>query len=201
MGVLHELNEETDEAIEEFTKSIEGDPGNEALVIELSRKLVQLKRYTKAEELLTRATARPQASANLFARLGLVYYFLGKKEQAITANNTALKKNPRLLSAYQNLFQLYLQSNQHDDALKVLERASVQPEGQATKCARANLRHESDGRRPGSQRVAQVLPDPIRLRPPTQRQGAAESSLRLCIMVPGQVQHAQPVHRLHIVRG
>src|SRR5438094_357867 len=131
MGVLHELNEETNEAIEEFTKSIEGDPGNEALVIELSRKLVQLKRYTKAEELLTRATARPQASANLFARLGLVYYFLGKKEQAITANNTALKKNPRLLSAYQNLFQLYLQSNQHDDALKVLERASLQSDPQA----------------------------------------------------------------------
>ena len=74
MGVLHELNDQTDAAIEAFTKSLELDPDNEPLVLELSRKLIQLKRYAKAEELLARATARPNASATLFARLGVVYY-------------------------------------------------------------------------------------------------------------------------------
>jgi tetratricopeptide (TPR) repeat protein len=128
MGVLHELNEETDQAIEEYRKSIDLDPDNESLVIELSRKLLQQKRYAKAEELLTRATSRPNASANLFARLGVAYYFLGKTNQAVAANHTALKKNPRLMAAYQNLLQLYIQANQYDDAVKVLDRAAAQPQ-------------------------------------------------------------------------
>ena len=88
--------------------------------------MLQFKKNDKALELLVNATARPDASAALFARLGLVYALMEKPEQAIQANHTAIRKAPRSFAGYHNLARLYLQAGKHEEGLKVLDQAAKQ---------------------------------------------------------------------------
>lgn len=126
-GVIHEMNDETEAALEEFYQAGLDDVNNETLVLEVTRRLLQNKQPEKALELLTRAAAQPNASGALFARLGVVYSQLGKTEQAIAADRIAIKRSPESLAGYQNLFVNCLQSKQQQEALKVLDEAARQP--------------------------------------------------------------------------
>jgi tetratricopeptide (TPR) repeat protein len=126
-GVIHDMNDETEAALEEFYKAGVDDLGNEGLVLEVTRRLLQNKQPEKALDLLTRATAQPNASGALFARLGLVYSQLGKTEQAIAADRAAIKRAPESLAGYQNLFMNCLQSKQEREALRILDEAAKQP--------------------------------------------------------------------------
>jgi tetratricopeptide (TPR) repeat protein len=127
-GVIHDINEESDLALEEFYKAAMADPGNEQLVLELSRRFLQAKQPEKALGILTKAVQMPNASGALFAQLGMVYSRAGKNDLAIRANQTAIKKMPRSLAGYQNLFQIQMQNAQQGEALNTLERAAKQPD-------------------------------------------------------------------------
>jgi tetratricopeptide (TPR) repeat protein len=127
-GVLHDLNDETDLALQEFFKAAQGDPDDEVLILEVSRRFTQNKQPDKALQVLLPAAARPQASGALLARLGFVYTQLGQSAKAIEANRAAIKKLPRLLSGYQNLFLNYMQANQPDNALGLLDEAANLPD-------------------------------------------------------------------------
>ncbi len=128
-GVIHEMENDSDAALREYYQAALLDPDDEALILEVSRRLLQNKQPDKALELLTRAAARPRASGAILARLGFVYSQLGKPEQAAAANRAAIKKSPDRLSAYQNLFLNYLQNQQPQEALKVLDDAAKQLTG------------------------------------------------------------------------
>ena len=130
-GVIHDLNDESDLALEEFYKAAMADTGNERLVLDLSRRFVQAKQPEKALEILTKATALPSASGTLFARTALVYLQLGKNDLAIAASQVAIKKMPRSLAGYQNLFNAQMQSRLYAEALKTLEQATKQPDTDA----------------------------------------------------------------------
>jgi tetratricopeptide (TPR) repeat protein len=123
-GVVHEMNDETEAALEEYYKSAIDDPTDESLVLEVSRRLIQNKQFEKALEILTRATAAPGASGLLYARLGVVYGQLGKLDQAVAAGRTAIKRSPDELAGYQNLFVNFLQNKQPAEALKILDDAA-----------------------------------------------------------------------------
>ena len=127
-AVIHELNEEPELAVEEYFKAAGADLSNESLVLDVSRRLLQLKQNERAKDLLSVATADPDASGELFARLGLVYSILNEKEKAIAANRKAIQKTPSSFDGYQHLGQIYLQSKQFDEGLKVLDEAASQPD-------------------------------------------------------------------------
>ncbi|HEX4644115.1 MAG TPA: tetratricopeptide repeat protein [Verrucomicrobiae bacterium] len=129
LGIIRDLDEEPEEALGEYSKAVMEDPANEELVLELTRRYLQRQEpeNDKALEVLQRATSLPGASGALFARLGLVYSRLGKNDLAIEASKTAIQKAPRALAGYQNLFIIYLQTNQYPEALKVLNQAARQP--------------------------------------------------------------------------
>ena len=131
MGVVHEVNDEPDAALEEYYQAATADAGDEALVLEVSRRLLQKKQPEKALELLVRASALPNASGAIYARLGLVYSQLGKNEQAIAADRAAIKRTPDALAGYQNLFFNLLQLKQEAEALKLLDEAAKQPAADA----------------------------------------------------------------------
>ena len=142
-AVLHEQNEEITLATAEYYKAASLDPSNENLVMEVTGRLLRFqpidKPGEKSEEtrdkvidLLKKATARPEASGALFARLGLVYSMAGRKDLAIEANKTAIKKMPDTLSGYQYLAQLHLQNGQTAEGLKVLDEAARQPHPDVT---------------------------------------------------------------------
>jgi tetratricopeptide (TPR) repeat protein len=126
-GIIHDMNEETGPALEEYYQAALEDPDNERLVLEVSRRFLKEKQQDKALELLTRAGARPNASGAVMAQLGMVYSQLGKYEQAVAADRAAIKRAPTLLAGYQNLFVTYMQNKQEAEALKVLDEAGRQP--------------------------------------------------------------------------
>jgi tetratricopeptide (TPR) repeat protein len=130
-AVVHEMNDETEAALEDFFIAASNDPGDEALVLEVSRRLLQNKQPERALDLLTRAAAVPNASGAIYARLGIVYGQLGKLDQAIAASRTAIKRSTEELAGYQNLFVSYLQNKQEQEALKVLDEAARQQNTEA----------------------------------------------------------------------
>src|ERR1043166_7841577 len=57
-AVIHEMNEETEAALEEFYKSAFDDVGNEGLVLDVTRRLLQNKWPAKALGVLTRTRSQ-----------------------------------------------------------------------------------------------------------------------------------------------
>jgi tetratricopeptide (TPR) repeat protein len=126
-GVIHEMEDDSDAALDEYYQAALNDPGNETLILEVSHRFLQKKQPEKALELLNRAAERPDASGSIFARIGFIYSQLGKQDQAVAANRMAINKLPTALPGYQNLFLNYLQNKQPEDALKILDEAAAQP--------------------------------------------------------------------------
>ena len=123
-GVLFDANDEPEKAAAEFYQAALTDPADEELVLEASQRLLQLKQTEKAREVLVKATKQKDAPGILFAQLGRVYAVMGKKELAIDADRAAIRKMPESMAGYRNLAQLYLQSNQTEQGLKVLDEAA-----------------------------------------------------------------------------
>jgi tetratricopeptide (TPR) repeat protein len=141
-AILYEQNDEAQLAADEFYRAALVDPSNETLVIEVTGRLLRARQgdkpdertaalREKALELLKKATANPEAGGALFARLGLVYSMMGKKDLAIQASRIAIKKTPGTLAGYQYLAQIYLQNNQFEEGLKVLDEAAKRPKTDA----------------------------------------------------------------------
>jgi len=130
-GVVRDMNGDPQAATEEYYQAAMLDPGDEGLVLELSRRLLQAKQPERALEVVKRAAAQPDASGEIYARLGLIYSQLGKPDQAIAANRDAIRKSPESLTGYQNLFLSYMRNKQPREALSVLDEAARQPKADA----------------------------------------------------------------------
>ncbi|MBI5385657.1 MAG: tetratricopeptide repeat protein [Verrucomicrobia bacterium] len=124
-GVSHELNNEPEQAVEEFFKAALADPGNEPLVLDLTTRFVFLKRYDQAAEVLAKALQQPGASAAIDTRLAFVNLQRGRTNDALCANEAAIQKNPRFIGGYRGLFILYSQTGQTNEATKVLDQAAA----------------------------------------------------------------------------
>src|SRR5208282_1002073 len=130
-GVVREMNGDPQAAMEEYYQAAVLDPGDEVLVLEVSRHLLQAKQPERALEIVKRAAARPDASGEIYARLGMIYSQLGKADQAAVANRTAIKKAPGSPIGYQNLFLGYMRNKQPREAIAVLDEAARQPKADA----------------------------------------------------------------------
>ena len=127
-GIVEELSEAPEAALAHYRIAIEKDPANEALTIDVVRKLVELRRFEDARQILERSTAQPGASGLLFGWLGTVYKLQGNPNAAIRAHQEAVRRMPHNLASYQGLAQVYIEGGQLSDALGVLEEASKQPD-------------------------------------------------------------------------
>ena len=130
-GVIHELNDEADAALEEFYHAAQKDPGNDELVLEVSQRFLQNNQPGRALELLQAAVKRPNVPGAIYARFGFVYSRLGRSEEAMAANRLAVKKAPASLAGYQNLFFNYLQTKEPEKALGTLDEAAEQSKADA----------------------------------------------------------------------
>lgn len=123
-GIVHEMNGETEQSLNDYFEAARLDPTNEMLILDVSRMFLQASQPGKALEILTRAAASPTASAAVLAQLGFAYSKIGKFEQAAQADRAAIHKDPRSLLGYQTLFLDYLQTKQPQQALGVLDDAA-----------------------------------------------------------------------------
>ena len=126
-GVSGELREQPDEALEQFYKSVLADPTNEPLVIDVARRLIRKKETEKAIEVLSKSAEQPNATGFLDALLGVAYLQAKKPDQAIASSRRAIVKLPKSLLGYQNLAQIYLQTDRPKEALAALDEAAAQP--------------------------------------------------------------------------
>lgn len=126
-GVSGELREQPDEALDQFYKSVLADPTNEPLVIDVARRLIRKKETAKAIEVLSKSAEQPKATGFLDALLGIAYLQAKQPEQAITSSRRAIAKLPKSLLGYQNLAQIYLQTDRPKEALAALDEAATQP--------------------------------------------------------------------------
>ncbi len=126
MGLILDLQQESNEALEEYQKSVQLDPSNESLVLDLARQYLQRKKPDKAAEVLTVPATSPDASADILAWLGVANHQLNKIDKATDLARRALKKDPQQLLALQTLVQIHFQNNQNQQALQLLEDAARQ---------------------------------------------------------------------------
>jgi len=126
-GVVHEVNGETPEALDEFYLAARADPRDPELLLDVSNRLIQGHKFDQAAEVLLRASALPDAPDIVFIRLGFVYAQLGQTKKAIEANRLAVRKLPRLLPVRRNLYFTYLQAKQPEAALRTLHEAAAEP--------------------------------------------------------------------------
>lgn len=122
-GVVHEMNLEPESALEDYFKAAMLDPTNEGLVLDVSQQFLQAKEPEKALSLLSHASTNSAVSGALFAEMGFVYSKLGKTNEALAADRTAIQKDPRSLAGYQSLFLDYMQDRQTNQAWALLEEA------------------------------------------------------------------------------
>ncbi|MCX6903765.1 MAG: tetratricopeptide repeat protein [Verrucomicrobia bacterium] len=123
-GVIPDVNDEPEAALEDFYKAARADIGNELLVLDLSTRFILLKHYDQALALLHKALAQPGASALLDSRLGFVQLAMGNTNAAIASHRNAMGKAPRSIAGYESLFHLYRQTGQTNQALQILEQAA-----------------------------------------------------------------------------
>jgi tetratricopeptide (TPR) repeat protein len=126
-AVVLEMDGETEAANKAYIEAAEKDPGSEWLTLEVSRRLLQQRKYEEALALLQRAAVRPDVSGPVLARLGLVYSQLGKSDLAMKYSRAAIHRNPNDLAAYTGLFLNYMQSQKPQEALAVLDEAARVP--------------------------------------------------------------------------
>lgn len=131
-GFAHELNRENARALDEYYKAVLADPGNEVLALDLSLRFIQARKLEKAAELLQKVAAHPDSTGLVSARLGYVLIQLGRTNAAIEANRMAIKKSPRFIGGYQNLFLIHWQAGQTNEAGKIISEAARQPNPDAS---------------------------------------------------------------------
>ncbi len=127
-GVIHEMDGEPASALKDYYEAARLDPGDEELVLEVSRRLLIANQAGKALQIVRQAAAQPGASGLVYARLGAIEARLNHKEKAMAADVTAIRKSPAAFGGYQNLFLLYIQDRKARQALDLLDKAAHQPE-------------------------------------------------------------------------
>lgn len=122
-GLLEDLRDDDAAALENFEKSIEADPSQESLALDVARRHLMRKDTDRAIGVL-KSAIRSESSGILPALLGSVYLSLGRTNDAIQANLLSIERSPSLLIGYHNLANLYSRQNQPEEGLKVLEKAT-----------------------------------------------------------------------------
>ncbi len=130
-ALIYDLDDEPELALKEFSAAAVDDPSNEELVLELTRRYLVLKQPEQALDVLLKAAAAPGTSGEVFARLAVVYSQLGKHDQAVQAAQTAVKRAPKSLAGYEELYVLHLEDHKSKDALAVLDQAAKTPDASA----------------------------------------------------------------------
>ncbi|MGZ8920233.1 MAG: tetratricopeptide repeat protein, partial [Limisphaerales bacterium] len=123
-GVHHELTDNSKAATDEFLQAALADLKNEDLVLDVSGRLIRDGKSVEAISLLNKASGLPNPPGRIYALLGLAYLQTGKTNEAVQANQEAIKLAPDNLAAYQNLAGMHLQAGRTNEAKAVLALAT-----------------------------------------------------------------------------
>ena len=118
---LSGVEDDRETAEREYLKVLELEPDNAEALYWLGSLYFDSRRLGEAEKLFKRLTAVDPGSISFF-HLGRFYQHLGRREEAIQALSTALKKDPDFIDALDELAGLYEAAGQSKSAEKVYRR-------------------------------------------------------------------------------
>jgi len=118
-----EMNQQDEAAFEEYVRAVNADPGNEWLLVNVSRQLIEKGRLEDALTLLELSSKRKDASSMVYSWLALAKASSGDNQSAIKIAKQALHKPEAGALAYQTLFGIYVESKKNKEALKTLQQA------------------------------------------------------------------------------
>lgn len=118
-----EMNQQGESAFEEYVRAVNADPGNEWLLINVSRQLIEKGRLEDALTLLELSSKRKDASSMVYSWLALAKASSGDTQSAIKIAKQALHRPEAGALAYQTLFGIYVESKKNKEALKTLQQA------------------------------------------------------------------------------
>ncbi len=125
-GVTHDLNNDPVAALDEFERAAKLDPDDTTLLFNLSQRYLQLGQNAKALQILSKAAQSPDASAEALGLFGRTALIAGQTNDAITASEASLRKDPLRLDTYQTLAEVYFRLGQHTNSLRVIHQAADQ---------------------------------------------------------------------------
>jgi tetratricopeptide (TPR) repeat protein len=121
-----DMRDEPASALEEYIKAAEANPKEEALTLDVARRLLRTKQNDRAIGLLSKSASQPGSSGLVNSWLGLAYASTGDTNKAVAANKTAIQKLPTQISAYANLCDLYLALGKTNEVVTLLNDAAKQ---------------------------------------------------------------------------
>lgn len=122
-GISAEMRGDNKGAVESFREAALADPANEELVLEAAMRLLRARQPDAAIEVLTLATQKGAGSAPVYAWLGTAFARANRAEESLAASRRALKLDPALAFARQNVLNLHTQAGRLDEARRALDEA------------------------------------------------------------------------------
>jgi len=121
-----DMRDDPTSALDEYVKAAEANPKEEALTLDVARRLLRTKQSDRAIGLLSKSASQPGSSGLVNSWLGLAYASTGDTNKAVSANKTAIQKLPGQISAYANLCDLYLALGKTNEVVALLNDAGKQ---------------------------------------------------------------------------
>lgn len=118
-----EMNLQGEAAFEEYVRAVNADPGNEVLLVNVCRQLIETGRLEDALTLLELSCKRKDASSVVYSWWALASVSNGDVQSGIKIAKQALQKPDAGALSYQTLFGIYAETENHKEALKILQQA------------------------------------------------------------------------------
>jgi tetratricopeptide (TPR) repeat protein len=133
LGELYLFHSQIDEAIAEFRKELEINPGNAAAYYKLADGYSRVQKFDEAERLLQRSIWLDATSTGPYILLGKVLEKKGETELAVRALQRALAMDPNNPMPHHLLGQAYRALGKNADADRELQIAGQLEQGQNSK--------------------------------------------------------------------
>ncbi len=112
-----------EDAIRQFTKSIELDPDFEKAYLSRANAYEKIGNLKAAVADYDRAATFDQKNTDIFCQAGKLYYEMGDYESAINRLNTSINLKKTNIPAYQYLIQTLIETGSYAEALQICKRA------------------------------------------------------------------------------
>lgn len=124
-GIVQQMKDDSAGMLDFWTRSVEADPSNVDLAVEVARRRLFRRETAAAITVLERATQASKASSvgALWSMLGLAYIQTGRTNDAIGAYRKGLGDVGSRLSAYASLGRLLVETGRADEAMALLAEA------------------------------------------------------------------------------
>ncbi len=133
LGELYLYHSQIEEAIGEFRKELELNPGNATAYYKLADGYSRVQKYDEAERLLQRSIWLDSTSTGPYILLGKVLEKKGETELAVRALQRALAMDPNNPIPHHLLGQAYREMGKNDDADRELKVAGQLEQGKNSK--------------------------------------------------------------------